>query len=156
MCRRLLRKAKTFKRREAKGLISKKMKSMLQQFKAAKEAKQQQQNVEKSKSRSKSPDIEAVKRNQLETLLRPIELLRYYVKSGKDIQEEDDLIVFEKICYPKNTTTNYRVTRTSNFEPEFYSGDKNNHKTKIILICKNVLIFFNTYDFVFNRLFLRI
>ena len=29
MCRRLLRKAKTFKRREAKGLISKKMKSMV-------------------------------------------------------------------------------------------------------------------------------
>ena len=113
-------------KREASGAKednAKKMKSMLQQFKAAKEAKQQQQQQQRprSKSRSKSPDIESVKRSQLETLLRPIELLRYYVKSGKEIEEEDDLIIFGKICYPKDTKTNYRVSRTSDFEPEFYS-----------------------------------
>ena len=109
---------------------SKKMKAMLESYKASKsKAQENTQNI------SPTQNVPSVEKEitrcynetpqdlALEQTMSPLQLLRLYTVQNRKVTCENDKIYFGRLSFPKDTKTNFKVTRVNELEAQYYTMD---------------------------------
>ena len=97
---------------------SKKIKKMLQSY-----VQDRNSNplTKKAYENAKKLQQQEADDEKYEQTLTPLELYRFYKSKNKRIIEQDDLLVFGKRPLPRETITNFKITKGSHEDIEFYS-----------------------------------
>ena len=123
---------------------SKKMKAMLESFKASKEAQnnrnhpaiKSQRLIEEEKEKAEAAELQLQLQQEqeqqqqqqeqeqnisLEQTMSPLQLLRLYTIQNRKVVMENGTVYFGNIEFPKDTKTNFKVTRRNELEAQYYT-----------------------------------